>query len=661
MLVLGLSGSFSGEYTDLIPGIGGGFFHDATACLLKDGVLVAAVEEERLNRIKKTTKFPVNAIRACLSKIGARPSDIDAVGYYFQESVVDGALNELFMRDTSLRIRYSRDFIFDFLADEIGVDLPPERLVFAEHHIAHGMSGFANSGMDSALVVVMDGRGERHSTTVFRAEHGRLESIATYGVAKSLGYFYASAIRLLGYGLGDEYKIMGLAPYGDPEVYGDFFRSLYDLKDDGDYVLRQASAALFDNGFIPRRKGEDFSRQHIHFAAGVQHTLETIAMHVFTHWAARTGLKNLCFVGGVAHNSSLNGRILRSGIFDRVFIHPAAHDAGAAEGAAIVAARQFGALPARTGTRMRSASLGPDLGSADEIAEHLSSWSDLVEYERCPDVVERAAELLAGGSVLGWAYGSSEFGPRALGNRSILADARPSENKQRINAMIKKREGYRPFAPVVTPAAAAQFFEIPDTEANYDFMSYVVNVRSAYRDELGAVTHVDGSARLQIIDPATNERFHRLVERFGEITGTPVLLNTSFNNHAEPIVQSLQDALTSYLTTELDYLVVEDFLIRRRPAGELAFDHLILQFRPVTRLARHTRMTRSAGMETHYEIYLDYARGDRAEISPELYAVLEIADGAQTVGSLAKVIGGLDEIRHELYALWQRRFFTLTI
>jgi hypothetical protein len=227
--------------------------------------------------------------------------------------------------------------------------------------------------------------------------------------------------------------------------------------------------------------------------------------------------------------------------------------------------------------------------------------------------------------------------------------------------VIKKREGYRPFAPVVTPAAAAQFFEVPDTEANYDFMSYVVNVRSAYRDELGAVTHVDGSARLQIIDPATNERFHRLVERFGEITGTPVLLNTSFNNHAEPIVQSLQDALTSYLTTELDYLVVEDFLIRRRPAGELAFDHLILQFRPVTRLARHTRMTRSAGMETHYEIYLDYARGDRAEISPELYAVLEIADGAQTVGSLAKVIGGLDEIRHELYALWQRRFFTLTI
>jgi predicted NodU family carbamoyl transferase len=305
MLVLGLSGSFSGEYTGLIPNIGGGFFHDATACLIRDGVLVAAVEEERLNRIKKTTKFPVNAIRACLAKIDAPASEIDAVGYYFQESVVDWALHELFMRDTSLPIRYSRDFIIDRLNAEFGMELPAERLVFAEHHRAHALSCFANSGMDTALVVVMDGRGERHSTTIFRAESGQLESLATYNVGKSLGYFYASVIRLLGYGLGDEYKIMGLAPYGDPEVYGDFFRSLYVLKDDGDYSLRPVTGLLFENGFVPLRMGEDFSQQHIDFAAGGgQHTLETIAMHVLSNWAEQTGITNLCFVGGRTQQQS---------------------------------------------------------------------------------------------------------------------------------------------------------------------------------------------------------------------------------------------------------------------------------------------------------------------------------------------------------------------
>jgi decarbamoylnovobiocin carbamoyltransferase/7-O-carbamoyltransferase len=227
--------------------------------------------------------------------------------------------------------------------------------------------------------------------------------------------------------------------------------------------------------------------------------------------------------------------------------------------------------------------------------------------------------------------------------------------------MVKKRESFRPFAPVVTPEAAGTYFEIPDTAANYDFMSFVVRVQQDHRKELGAVTHVDGTARIQIIDPQSNERFHRLVERFGALTGTPVLLNTSFNNNAEPIVQSVEDALTCFLTTGLDYLVIEEFLIRRRPECLLNFDDFVLQFRPVTRLTSNMKISLDGGRVIFHEIYLDYSTGPSATVSQELFALLERVDGVRTLGSLAAIDGGLSEkIRMELYTLWRERFFTLT-
>lgn len=309
---------------------------------------------------------------------------------------------------------------------------------------------------------------------------------------------------------------------------------------------------------------------------------------------------------------------------------------------------------------MRTASVGPDLGTTAQIERELSGWRDLIEYEQSPDIVESAARLLVNGAVLGWAQGRSEYGPRALGNRSILADARPSGNKDRINAMVKKREAYRPFAPAVTSEAAALYFDLPETVANYDFMSFVVGVREEQRTLLGAVTHIDGSARLQIVDPDTNPRFHALIRRFGDLTGTPVLLNTSFNNNAEPIVQTVRDALTCYLTTELDYLCIEDFLIRRRPGCSRAFDHLVLRFRPVTRLAKRIRTTRTGAREVIHEVYLDHTGGSSAEVTAPVFALLEAADGVRTLSELASDANGLpDEVKDELYGLWQQRFFTL--
>ncbi|MWA04966.1 carbamoyltransferase [Actinomadura sp. LD22] len=659
MLVLGLAGHFSPPDVELAPGLGYGYAHDAAACLIRDGELVAAVEEERLNRVKKTTKFPINAIRACLATAGVAPSRIDAVGHYVREDFLDIALGNVYAENPRLPLRSSRELITGHLSDGLGIDVPSDRLLYNEHHVCHAMSSFVRSGMEEALVVVMDFRGELHSTTIFLGREGRLERLAAYGLEQSLGRFYENHIKLLGYRLGDEYKVMGLAPYGNPDTYRGLFSSMYTLRDNGDFDLNTNPNAFLMNGFLPRRRDEEFTERHRDFAAGLQAALEELATHVIAHWAEHTGITRLCFVGGVAHNSSLNGLLLRSGRFTEIFVHPVSHDAGAAEGAALGAADLLGA--SRPQPRLRSASVGPGLGTANEIEKQLAAWGDLIEYAQPADIVAESARLLADGAVLGWAQGRSEYGPRALGNRSILADPRPAGNKQRINSMVKKREAYRPFAPVVTREAAAEYFDLPArTKADYEFMSFVVNVREDRRAELGAVTHVDGSARLQIVDPDAAPRFHRLVRAFGELTGTPVLLNTSFNNNAEPIVQDVRDALTCFLTTGIDYLVVEDFLVRRRRDGEPAIDGLIPEFRPVARLVKRVRTTVSGKRDVVHEIFMDVPFGARTQISAGAFAVLEAADGARSLASLADAAGGLDaDIRAELYRLWQGRFFLL--
>lgn len=667
MLILGLNGNFSPEDADLVPGMLEFFFHDASASLVKDGTLLAAVEEERLNRIKKTTKFPINAIRSCLATANVSPADIDAVAYYFPEDHIDSVLNQLYTDNPLVPTRYSRQLIKDKLKSEFGWEPPDDKLVYVPHHLAHAMSTFVRSGMKEALVVIMDGMGEECSGTVFRAADGRLENLRTYSIPKSLGTLYLSGTHQLGFKFGDEYKVMGLAPYGDASTYREIFDSMYSLGEKGDYDLVSSNLGLnnvgptfFAHGIPPRRKGEEFTQQHMDFAAGLQELLEKIVLHVLCYWAEFTGLSNLAFGGGVAHNCSLNGVILRSGLFKEMFVHPASHDSGAGEGAALAAEHELvGAVPHHA--RLRSASVGPPLGALREIEEKLDSWRPLIEFERPVDIVDVTAKLLAEGAVFGWAQGGSEFGPRALGNRSIIADPRPRENQTRINAMVKKRESFRPFAPVVIPEAARTYFEIPDTAANYDFMSFVVRVQCDRRKELGAVTHVDGTARIQIIDPQANKRFYRLVKRFGDLTGTPVLLNTSFNNNAEPIVQSVEDALTCFMTTGLDYLVIEDFLIRRRRAHSLGFDNFVLRFRPVTRLAKNIKIAPSGERVISCEIYLDYSTGPRAAVSRGLFALLERVDGVSTLGSLAAIDGGLSEkIRMELNCLWQERFFALT-
>jgi decarbamoylnovobiocin carbamoyltransferase/7-O-carbamoyltransferase len=663
MLTLGLNGNFSTRDKDLVPGMLEFFFHDASASLVRDGVLLAAVEEERFNRIKKTTKFPINAIQACLDSTGVTPAEVDAVGIYFREDHMDRVLNQLYTEHPGTPIRYSRELVKRLLHTELGIELPDERIVYTRHHLAHAMSSYFHSGMRDALVAVLDGQGEEHSGTIYLGSDGRLESLATYPVHASLGTWYLSATQLLGYKFGDEYKVMGLAPYGDPGRYRDLFESLYSLGEKGGYELAPSTVGpnvfgplMLDNGMRPRRKGEPFNRQHMDFAAALQETIETITLHVLRYWSEFTSVRNLCFGGGVAHNCSLNGVILRSGLFDEMFVHPASHDSGAGEGAALAAEHQLGSGPLPR-ARLRNASLGAGLGEESEIATRLSAWGQLLDTVADGDVIDTAAGLLADGAVIGWARGRSEFGPRALGNRSIVADPRPKDNQTRINTMVKKRESFRPFAPVVTPEAASTYFEIPTAEGNYDFMSFVLSVRPERRAELGAVTHVDGTARVQVVDPEVNEPFHRLVTRFGELTGTPVLLNTSFNNHAEPIVQTLDDVVTSFLTTELDYLVVENAVLRRRPGFLDALDGLVLRLRPETRLSRRVAFRSTGERIVSHELVLDYSTGPRVPISAELYTALDKVDGTSALAELGVAL--TDQLRREIFDRWAERYFTL--
>ncbi|MTD55689.1 carbamoyltransferase family protein [Amycolatopsis pithecellobii] len=670
MLLLGLNGgliSASGPSSEASQG----YLHDASACLLQEGQTLAAVEEERLNRLKKTDLFPVRAIQECLDIAGKTLSSIDAVCYYFEESFLDVALNKNYLANRDQKIKYARARIVEHLKSSFDFDLPDDKLFFVPHHVAHASSSFVRSGFRDALVVVIDGAGEDHSGTIFNASAAGLKPLATHSARNSLGAFYLHGTQMLGYTFGDEYKVMGLAPYGDKGRYGEIFESLFTLKPNGDYTLENTrdlnigltgynfiAPAFLNAGFFPRRRNEPFTQLHADFAAGLQATLEKIILHVLKYWSQELSNPNLCFSGGVAHNSTLNGAILASNMFPKVFVHPASHDAGSAEGAALAVESKLskGSLPH---LRITTASLGPDIGSPAAISSRLDSWTDVIEFHRADDIVEESAGLLAEGAVIGWVQGRSEFGPRALGNRSILADARPGENKAKINDMVKKRESYRPFAPAVTSNAAKKYFDLPTPVADYRYMSFVVPVAEAYQSTLRATTHIDHTARVQIVyNDGYNELFHRLITRFGQLTGVPVLLNTSFNNNFEPIVQTIDDAVSCFLTTSLDVLVAGEYVVKRRYADESNLALLCPSLRKTTKLATETRIAGLDELSRRYFLQSEGRGSTGSEISEEIYNILQCADGRTPLNDILdrfQSVGDRSELIQETRTLWDRR------
>jgi len=659
VLVLGISGGINHAYEDQFP-VHKGFFHDSAAALVDNGKIVAAIEEERLNRIKHTNKAPTSAIRFCLDAHGVSLHEVDKIAFYGTEQYFNNFLKQSYLYKPDSEFTDARGLVRRIFTKEFGYDVGDEKLVFVHHHIAHAVSAYALSGFNKSLVLTIDGQGDGIAGMLLTAEDNRLSRILSIPTSKSLGIFYDDVINFLGYGEFEEYKVMGLAPYGDPSRYRDSFKSLYSLLPNGDYVLYKERLGLLFDVITPRKKKDPITQVHKDIAAGLQETLEDIVFHILRHYRQKTGQTNLCLAGGVAHNCTLNGKILYSGLFSDVFVQPASHDAGTVIGAALFAQSQDDSNYKRS--RLKQVYFGTDLGGENCISETLADWGDFVEYEKIDNISKRAATLIAGGAIIGWVQGRSEFGPRALGNRSILADPRPAENKDIINEMVKKREAYRPFAPSVLEECADDYFDLPSDRTKFPFMVFVIRVRKEKQKLLGAVTHVDGTARIQTVARETNGRFWELINEFGKLTDVYALLNTSFNNNVEPIVDSAEDAIGCFLTTKLHYLVLGDYLVGRKPHDYTAYLNLAPSTPLHSRLQQTRRYVSSCEMMTTFEIGNNYDRQRKIAISSEMFNLLAAADGKSSLDTLIEnhSMGAKKKaIVDEIVSLWSERVVRL--
>ncbi|MFP5206977.1 MAG: carbamoyltransferase [Acidobacteriota bacterium] len=552
---------------------------DAAAALVVDGKLVAAAEQERFSGKKHTGDFPVDAIRFCLAAGGLTLDDIDEIAHGFDYA----PYRDLYRQDEVSKCLYDQVFAKEVLLKQVARDLPGfplEKVRQVGHHLAHAASAAYTSGWDECLVVVNDAMGEIESMTIYDFHDGRLEKLCTVGANDSIGVLYSLVTLHLGFDFNsDEYKIMGLAPYGDPARYRAFFEKEVELCADGSIripILKlnqtreerehyTATRAYLDEHLIRRRApDQSVNSTHEDVAAALQECLERVVMHVCEHFGRETGLRHVALAGGVALNCTANGKLVRSGLFDEVYVQPVAGDDGVALGAALYRTAQRQPI---ANDRFPSPLFGPQYAPSD-IVEALHRFEDKIEWMR-HDSLEatcaHAAKLIADGRVLAWFRGRMEYGPRALGNRSILADPGHPEMRDRINAMVKKREAFRPFAPACAVEEAHRWFEVAQG-MEFPYMISIVQVRPEMRNLLPAITHVNGSARLQTVSTRDNPDFHALLQAVGSTTGRQMVLNTSFNVKGQPIVNTPEEAIETFLGTGIEHLFLENFHVARATA-----------------------------------------------------------------------------------------------
>lgn len=585
------------------------YYHDSAAALVRDGDVVACVQEERFTRKKHDAAFPLNALRYCLAEAGVEPADIDHVAFYDKPFLKFERLLETYMAFAprgfaSFRMAMpvwlrEKLFLKDLLAGELReisaqVDWS-ERLLFGEHHLSHAASAFYPSPFDEAAVLTLDGVGEWATTSVALGRGNKLEVDREIHFPHSLGLLYSAFTYYTGFKVNSgEYKLMGLAPYGEAR-YADTIREhLIDIKDDGSFRLNldyfdycaglKMTNARFDSlfGGAARHADEPLTQRHMDLAASVQKVVEDVMLKLTGSLARETGMKNLCLAGGVALNCVANGKVLRQGDFERLWIQPAAGDAGGALGAALSAWYGYLDQPRAASNgqdHMRGGYLGPQFHQA-EIEQRLTDAGARFEVLEESELLRRAVSDLVDGKALGWFQGRMEFGPRALGGRSILADARSPSMQQTLNLKVKQRESFRPFAPSVRCEDAGDWFEL-DTDSPYMLLVADVHEKkridvtgdskakngfdklAVVRSEIPAVTHVDYSARVQTVHADTNPLYHALLTEFAKQTGCPVLVNTSFNVRGEPIVCTPEDAFRCFMATQIDALAIGRCYLRK--------------------------------------------------------------------------------------------------
>ena len=597
------------------------FYHDSAAALVRDGVIVAAAQEERFSRRKHDARFPRHAVSYCLEREGVPLESVDYVVFYDKPFLKFERLLETYLAFAPHGLRsfamalplWIREKLFQrkLLRNALRGFGPAfdfeSRLLFAEHHLSHAASAYYPSPFapQEAAVLTMDGVGEWATTSAAIGCGNRLEVLREIHFPHSLGLFYSAFTYYAGFRVNSgEYKLMGLAPYGDPKYAGLIRDRLIDVKEDGSFHLNldyfdyctglAMTNRRFDELFgAPRRTPEDKLTQHYaDVAASAQAVTDEIVVRLARSLAAETGLDALCMAGGVALNCVANAKVLRDGAFRRLWIQPAAGDAGGALGAALAGYHQVGQAgwPVHSGDRMQGSFLGPDFAQP-EIETRLRAAG--ARFTVLPDeaLLDACAEALDRQQVLGWFQGRMEFGPRALGNRSILADPRQASMQSELNLKVKFRESFRPFAPAVLREDVSDWF---DFEGDSPYMLLVAEVAArrrrplteaeqalkgfdalrAMRSEVPAVTHVDYSARLQTVDRQTNPRFHALLLRFKQRTGCPVLVNTSFNVRGEPIVCTPEDAFRCFMGTRIDWLAIGNCLLRKNEQdASLQGDH----------------------------------------------------------------------------------------
>jgi len=551
-------------------------FHESSAALIVDGEVVVACEEERFTRIKHAKEprvdnpheLPEKAIGFCLDYAGLRARDIDRVAYSFDPRLRRAEFHADWWPDSQLEVEFLRrlDDVGDAAATVLGRKLG-RALKFVPHHLAHAASAYYPSGFDPAAILVIDGIGEAACSTLARGDGTRIQTIETFSYPHSLGFLWEQTSIHLGFSPYDASKVMGLAAYGDPDIFSRKFASIIQVGEDS-YAVDPAALGfpsidpkrLKPKGLEPllgpaRDPESEILPRHMHVAAALQAATNAAVVALVRRLERSVGLQRLCVAGGVALNCVTNALITRVSPFSDIFIPPAPHDAGTAIGAALaVHCAERGTSRSLSGA---TPYLGPQFGEREVLAAIKAAG---LMPRRTKDAARDAADMIADGNIVAWFQGRMEFGPRALGNRSLLADPRRPDTRAILNRRVKHREDFRPFAPSVLAERADEWFEIGSPSASHEYMLLACPTRLAYRDRIPAVVHHDGTARVQLVRHEANPRFHDLISRFFTRTGVPLVLNTSFNDN-EPIVCTPSDAITTFRSTGIDALFMGDIFL----------------------------------------------------------------------------------------------------
>jgi carbamoyltransferase len=553
------------------------FYHDSAVALIKDGIVIWAAEEERFSRIKHDNNFPFLAIQACFRENNIEITEIDFIAYYEKPLLKFERILENFVLTYPKSLKMFIDKIPEWLNQKIKVESIirsrlrfKKKIFFIPHHVSHGAASYYSSKFDQAAILTIDGVGEYETTQLASGNENKINVIKSMNFPNSLGLLYSTFTSFLGFRVNeDEYKLMGLSAYGKPEYYLQI-KQLIDLKDDGSfrldmkYFAYESSSTMWSNKFEkifgkPKQINEPFNTRHKNIAASIQKVTEEIYLLILNHLHQVTKLANLCIGGGVALNALANGKIFENTPFKKVYILGASGDSGAAIGAGLFVYHHIFNYHPNSG--LKSLQLGTNYHNYLLDKSLFSSKYQIKLYQNQKNLIRDVAKLLKQQQVIGWFQGAMEFGPRALGSRSILASPRDSKMKDKVN-QVKKRELYRPFAGAILEDELKDYFHIPTSQSDFPFMNFCFQVKTDRKEQISAIIHQDNSSRIQTVNK-TSGLFYDLIEAFYQLSGIPCLLNTSFNIKGEPLVESPEQAINDFKKSAMDCLVINNYLIKK--------------------------------------------------------------------------------------------------